>query len=465
MSENENFEGFQQLNKTRKWKFLIISFIVLVVVGVGLFIGYNKLTKEPALVYKMAINNVYDYLKDYIKGNTSDFTIDMLNEPFTFDAQVKFKSNEPELQELEKISYDLSLGMDNVKKQASASLALNNENSELFKITAALMAKNVYISSDEIFAQVIKVGEYDLFKILEESKLEDKLSNREILTEETLKEALKELKNILINSLQKDNLQINSTTITVDGKRIKANKISYILNKEDLETLYKNILTEISNSSEILDVLANITGKAKNDLREYIDSLIKNMDIETDKLVIEIYTNLWNKVVETDLYIDGEKVLSSNKNEDNLNITLWEDEGKIVITIKENEALLTIYNGNEEEGNILYTNKDGVINIEINSNSDGSRVQVNLELKAIDSSARKISMDFKLGIVVKEQSEKYDLTMEGKMSLAKSEVEVLNTTDSINIEDLSQKDEVKIRENIEKLLEKFNLANSFGEIL
>ena len=226
MEENETYEGFEKINKTRKWKFIIISILVLIAIGIGLFVGYTKLTQDPLIVYKMAINNMHDYLAERISDDNKldKFKIDGETEPFTVELDAKLNSNVEEIKPLTGINYNLRLGIDNPKKQGSVSLGLGDGNKDIVRVLAALMNKNVYVSSKEIYDKVVKIGEIDLDSFLEENFVSGITVNDEevdfsSVDAKQVKAALKEFKNILIKSLQKDNLKISDATI--NNKKLK----------------------------------------------------------------------------------------------------------------------------------------------------------------------------------------------------------------------------------------------------
>ena len=466
MEENETYEGFEKINKTRKWKFIIISILVLIAIGIGLFVGYTKLTQDPLIVYKMAINNMHDYLAERLSDDNKldKFKIDGETEPFTVELDAKLNSNVEEIKPLTGINYNLRLGIDYPKKQGSVSLGLGDGNKDIVRVLAALMNKNVYVSSKEIYDKVVKIGEIDLDSFLEENfvsgiTVNDKEVDFSSVDAKQVKAALKEFKNILIKSLQKDNLKISDATI--NNKKLK--KATYTLDKNDLETSLKYILTEVSNSSEILDVMASISMKGKNDLREILDNLSKNMDLDLDKLEINIYVDAWNKVKEADLFVDGDKYLVYTKEDDGYKVSFIYQNDEIIFQGQENELIIkALESGSELFSLIVKEDEDGfTIALEGIETETQEKVYLKLEMANLEVTENKMAMNFGVTLNVGSDS----LSLSGKSTISKGEIEVINATDAIYYEDISQTDMTKIMENLQNLIEEFNISDMFSQVL
>ncbi len=459
MEENENYEGFLNVNKSRKWKFLICSLLIIIAVGVGLYVGFNKLTSNPMLVYKMALNNFYNEIKEDFKNvKPQEFFIDALNEPFTINLNTKIATNQTELKLLENIKYDINIGFDYPKKQAMASLSLSDSNDPIIKVLGAIMNDSVYVKSDEIFDKVIKIGEYDVFDNLKEYSDNLDYSYKGNINEDIV-EATKEIKNILIDSLDSKNFKISNAKIKVDNKNVKVKKVTYTLNKTDLENTLKDILTKVSDNSSILDVLAYVSSKPKTDLRESLDYLAKNLDLDLEKLVIDVYANTWNKVVKMDLFIDNEKLMVYEKENDDDKITIEMEDQTLEIIGNDKESTITLKELGEDVLKIIVDGDAQSLDIVF----DYETTYLELKLDNMVNNENKSSQDFELSLSDSEENVKIDL--EGSLSILKGEIEVVDTSNSILYTDISEKDMAKMSDNLNKLIEGLNLTNLFSEMI
>lgn len=459
MEENENYEGFLNVNKSRKWKFLICSLLIIIAVGIGLYVGFNKLTSNPMLVYKMALNNFYNEIKEDFKNvKPQEFFIDALNEPFTINLNTKIATNQTELKLLENIKYDINIGFDYPKKQAMASLSLSDSNDPIIKVLGAIMNDSVYVKSDEIFDKVIKIGEYDVFDNLKEYSDNLDYSYKGNINEDIV-EATKEIKNILIDSLDSKNFKISNAKIKVDNKNVKVKKVTYTLNKTDLENTLKDILTKVSDNSSILDVLAYVSSKPKTDLRESLDYLAKNLDLDLEKLVIDVYANTWNKVVKMDLFIDNEKLMVYEKENDDDKITIEMEDQTLEIIGNDKESTITLKELGEDVLKIIVDGDAQSLDIVF----DYETTYLELKLDNMVNNENKSSQDFELSLSDSEENVKIDL--EGSLSILKGEIEVVDTSNSILYTDISEKDMAKMSDNLNKLIEGLNLTNLFSEMI
>ena len=425
MEENENYEGFLNVNKSRKWKFLICSLLIIIAVGVGLYVGFNKLTSNPMLVYKMALNNFYNEVKEDFKNvKPQEFFIDALNEPFTINLNTKIATNQTELKLLENIKYDINIGFDYPKKQAMASLSLSDSNDPIIKVLGAIMNDSVYVKSDEIFDKVIKIGEYDVFDNLKEYSDDLDYSYKGNINEDIV-EATKEIKNILIDSLDSKNFKISNAKIKVDNKNVKVKKVTYTLNKTDLENTLKDILTKVSDNSSILDVLANT----------------------------------WNKVVKMDLFIDNEKLMVYEKENDDDKITIEMEDQTLEIIGNDKESTITLKEFGEDVLKIIVDGDAQSLDIVF----DYETTYLELKLDNMVNNENKSSQDFELSLSDSEENVKIDL--EGSLSILKGEIEVVDTSNSILCTDISEKDMAKMSDNLNKLIEGLNLTNLFSEMI
>ena len=209
--------------------------------------------------------------------------------------------------------------------------------------------------------------------------------------------------------------------------------------------------------------MASISMKGKNDLREILDNLTKNMDLDLDKLEINIYVDAWNKVKEADLFVDGDKYLVYTKEDEGYKVSFIYQNDEIIFQGQENELIIkALESGNELFSLIIKEDEDGfTIALEGIETETQEKVYLKLEMANLEVTENKMAMNFGVTLNVGSDS----LSLSGKSTISKGEIEVINATDAIYYEDISQKDMTKIMENLQNLIEEFNISDMFSQVL
>ena len=220
MNEKENgviTPPENQVNKKRKWNFIIGGILVLLAIAIGLFIGYQKLNSNPVAIYKNAINGVYDILKDSLDELEKNTIKEVdVNKPIELDLTAKLESNMEQLKNFSGLNYHVNMGLDYNKKLANINLGIAEENSKLIDVLISAIDKNLYIKSDDLFDKVVSIGEYDIFKELSLEELETTKIN---VNYNDLDYVLKKMKTIIIESLDKDKFVLEEESIKIMLKK------------------------------------------------------------------------------------------------------------------------------------------------------------------------------------------------------------------------------------------------------
>ena len=209
---------------------------------------------------------------------------------------------------------------------------------------------------------------------------------------------VKAYKDIIVNSIDDKALVKGETTITLDGKETKVNKLTYELSDENLSNFYKKVIEKTLEDKELVKTLAKITETKEDDL---IDALKEAKDEKlpsvSEKMSIEIYTNglMSNNFVGFSVKVGKDAAFDYIENKDNSIISLTAgDILKATITIKENtdtkfNADYEIkYGENNISGNLTATttkiNKNrynGSINFTIKYNEYKASIKTNYSLE------------------------------------------------------------------------------------
>ncbi len=384
-----NEKNMENLNPQKKKKGVLIGcsigiLVLLVVCVVGFFI-WNSSHLKPKTVFTTAIKNVYerskndtDLLKKGLMGSQLSISTDL-------------KSDEKDVNSLLEILNKMNITMD-VKVNAQdkrMQLKLNSTYNQKDLLNAKLnLVKNTfYIDLDSLYDKTLSTPAeaesfFELF-----SKGND------------LTTVIESIYKALEASLKDEYFTQEKETLTIQGKEVKTNKSTLLLNEENAKKILKSITEELNNDT-CLSALANLTTTDKEEIKasleEYI-SEIEEIEIE-DPISISIYSygikNEFAGIVIKDS-VDSFSILKTEENTYTYKINVEDTNYTGTITYQENKDTV-----------------DCSITIDI----EGIRGTITLKTKTYNQ----IQMD---------------------------EIDFSNT---ISIEELSESDQMTILENVQK---------------
>ncbi len=464
---NDVISNASALNKKRKTKFIIGSFLIFIAIAIGLFIGYQKINSNPLAIYKKAINDTYKVFNKALSKDESDFKLDILNKPYVLDLNAKFDSNIPDLKAFSNINYNLSLGVDYQNEKGSLALNLSDDNTKIINIIASLINKNLYLKSDELLDKTLNFGSnYDIF-----GPIKTEFANLDLntnLTKEDLDKFLKEFKDILIKSLDKKYFTMQSDTITLNNKEYKVKKVTYDLNAENLARTLKFIAKSLNDNPELIDTLSSISNTDKNEITSSLKEIIDNNDLEQElnssDLKIVLYADTFNNIIKGLLEYDNEELITYENIKDEHKITLTDNTESVTLTLNEKTITLDIAT-QDLKGTLTLTdlNKKGSdfkeFKLDYNLSSEGTTLKGSISNNNLKITSNQISGDLNLDITINNSDEDISFTLISDYNLTQKDLTDIDTKNSIYYEDLSSKDLSKLEENLLNVLSKLNLED------
>ncbi len=448
-------------NKRSKWKFIIGGIIFVVVLAVIVFIGYNRLNSDPVSIYKNTINDVYKLMSNEL-NNENSLNIDILNEPVNIRMNAKLDTNISELKAFNNLNYDLALGLDYKNKKGAVNLGISEDNKAIIKLLLSIANKKVNLKSDELLSKTISLGEYDLFKDINLEDINDiNLEEMDII--------LKEMKNILINSLDKNKFDVENTKIKIGNKEENLKKITYNFDAENAERTVKYVIEEMLKNDNLLNSLSKMTNTDKDTIKEFLNDSLDEIDTsEFEGVEFILYVDVLNNVRAASITSLDKEFLHYEKVDDLFKITITGDASldssyneEMTINIEEQKdgGLITIYVAKEKilEAKITENDKDYKIDLKVTTDEvsfDGS-----LKIDNQKYTKSKYSGNFDLSLNVTVDKKDYDFNLKGLLSIDNSDVNVVSDKNSIYYEDLSEKDVEELYDNLTNILKKFNLSD------
>lgn len=454
----QNVEAKEQVTasknepKKKKGKIIAIIILLLIAIAIGLFYGYQKITTNPLSIYKKAINDTYELADNYLKENLDrSFSINPLTEAFNINADFTVNSNISELSALNNYQYSIAVGLDYPNNTMNVGLGLNNESEEIIEVLLSFLNDHAYLQSADLFDQVLDLGSANLNLDLDALNMNDNL----IIDYDNLHVILVNMKNIIINSLDQDKFSVTDETISVNNESIDCRKFSYFLDEENYIRTMNYIKEQMSQNEELLSALANITGTTTDDLKTLLAE-----DVDTDSFS-DITINLYAEGMEIkagNMIINDEAIISFTNHDEQFSMHIGDEYTNIILTYEEN-TLLVSYNEYEEEvfALSLTVNNDHET-LEIRTNDYGDEYTFNIEVSNIEETSNNFQTDFILGFNMNSYGTEMDIELQGTMNIEKGTLDTINPENSVDINSLSEEEQLTITENLYNILDRLGLS-------
>ena len=280
---------------------LTAGVVVVVVAAIALFV-INFATGTPKTVVNNLINKGYKEAHESLKEVERLYKKFDIKKPVKGSFDITIESDMDELKDISGIKMSTEFGYDLDEKLITGSVAV--ENKEKFEAAMAIKEEDVYVKLlDEVIYLSEEAGidsEYweEIATIVEEYDIDWKQY-------ETI---LKSLKNALQNSIDPKALDKSRDKISVDGKEISVNVVSFKLDEDSAQYFVKNMAKSLRKDKAFIKAIGELAEDYDIDYYdedELIDALEELEDqadeIELDKdekVTINIYTKgVFNKIV------------------------------------------------------------------------------------------------------------------------------------------------------------------------
>lgn len=456
MNEENNItidNNIIEKNKKSKKNFIIGAVIVLIVLGVLLYIGYKKLNSNPVAIYQNAITDTYNYLSKNLKESEKNSLNYNGNDPLNLNINAKLDSNIEELKNFNGYDYGLKIGYDPKKEMLNMGLDISKDKQKIISAIYALINNKAYLKSDELFNKVINLGDIDL------DEYADISMNNVDFSYDELDYVLKSLKNIINDSFDKSKFKVDNDKLTIDNKEYNVKKIVYKMDAKNMERTSQFIIDNMLKDQKLIEIFSKLSGVSTSDIEKGLKDALKDINFSNFKTIdIILYTTKLNEIIAGSMVEDNiEYVKFTNVNK-NLNIIFTDNKDEIIINSKDDLTTIKCNNGNTELFSIDIKNSKDSIKIDFLLNYEGKFIGT-LELKNMKSSKDKTTGDFILSFKTSIFGEEMDFKIDGSYSVLKGEVESLDTTNSVDINTLSESEIMGIYSKLGSILERFGLSD------
>ena len=417
----------QPKNKKKLIPFLAVLLVVVVILIGGFYYYFSA----PSRIVTNIINNAYSKFSKQL--NRYDFDIE--NDPFKISGDLVIDTNIDELKDLKKETINYTLGVDYKNEKLEGGLALKEGKNKIIDVMGYILGDTAYISLEDDYDKLIKIDDEDMdFEDVFDLDMPD-------ITTDDIDYIAKEFKDILIASINMDEITKESTTIKLDGKSQKVNKLTYKLDEENVEEFVNNFIDKTLDNEKLLKKLSELTDTDVEDIEEYFEDS-RDDDFE-DIGKLNIYTKgITNKLVKIEF--KTEDVIFEAEVQKNATVVTFrptEGEEKIVFTINE------------------YSDEE--INVDFLFNIDGEKVSGNITVTSKET--KKNNYEGKISYSMKYDDYKLSITSNYKLEL-NAKIADINTKNAVSVDDIDVDEFEKIGEDILERLEDSNLADLIEEI-
>lgn len=455
-------ESSKEKNKKRKAKFLICGILVIIAIAIGLYVGYKKLNNDPMGIYKDSINGLYKVLNNALKESKDKSldSIDISKEPFVLELNGKLESDMPELKNFTGLNYNLTAGMDLANKKMNIGLDIEENKDSLINLILSVVDKNIYL---KIFDKVLDLGEEDVFGNMDLDTYFSVNGNSAKFDYDNYSYILKEFKTIIIDSLDKNKFNMEEETITISGKEYKAKKAIYNLDKENMERTIKFIKERILKDDKLITAISESIGVTEIELK---DALNKETDTNGySDIKINLYADKLNNLIAGSTTIDNGEIRFDCVN-DEVNFEIKDDSNSLKIIKEKNDNIVITYNENRSQlFKITFEGNDKNFKIPFEINIEGNNISGTIELKNIETSKDSASANIIFSLDAMIENQKINFKLDGNYRIAKTNIETLDTSNSIKIDDITEEEAMEIFDKLGKLFERFGLSDIVGSLM
>jgi len=455
----DGYEFIPVKKKGNKGPFIIIALVIAALAAIVYF-AYTNLG-NPKKMFTRSINKGYkeveNFIDDAFKGDIKKAMVlnNDLKVNIKMDDSLMNDDTKGIIEEINKIKLETEIGYDQKNKQMLMILGALYDNKSLINAGAYAKDEKMYFELKDLFDKYIEVPMEDYDSYFEQSSIDV----------DDVKYILSKTKDAFINNLDEKNFKKSKATIKVDGKNVKATKITYALSEEKTKKLTKDALSTLVKDSKYIEALAALSGMDKKEIKgsieEMIDQLeeeIKSKELDTEDVIsFVVYTKgfmadtVGYEIVIKDVESKETGVISyyKGKTKDELKVVA---QGKELMnaTISDKKFVFEVPNGTS------------AVRLEVLKKEKGKKTTYSYSLTA---SGISINGDVVVEMIKENKDGSYEANISASASLMgmvevkvsgkskleyKDKLKLPNVSNSVKADELSEEDTNTIQTNLMK---------------
>lgn len=432
-------------NKKKNNKIITIIATVLSVIAIGLIGGGIYFAGNSKSVLIQSFGKLSSNLKDILDTTVTD----EVSKKIASSEKVLVKGNLALNSSFGNYAVKYNILNDKISKNSFFDLGLLINDEEV-------IGANLLANQEKIYFKLKKFMDIYYFMSNEYIKYEESKDNVEIDFKKMIDIVVKDIK----ENINEKDIASSKTKITIDGKEVKATKLTYTFTSSRLSKIVIAILEDFK-SDDLASDLSKISGLSKNEIVKKIDEAItsiKNDDADPDEKLFDysVYYKGVNNVVKYELG-DDEFVMAYVHNDKFTEISASfvgnpADESKFVVTI----------NGDKDKYDfdaLLVTNDNsGNLNIKGNyeKSGDNSKFDATLtmsgqnmslvgESKLLDKNTSKTETTIKVSF---DGEELFNLVVSSEVDFDNVNIDTSVIEGAKNIEDVTEEELEEIQNKL-----------------
>lgn len=427
--------------KLKGWIKLLIALVVIVVVLIGGYFGFNKIFNDPYKVYTGLVNEAFDSAVNFTKDFYDNQIVYSETSKFKMEYNLNFQSSLETLKDFANYKYNLNMAYDFKTNDMQAKLNVNNESKRIFDIGVMLSKDKNLIQSESLYNKTIDLGKND-----DDQAYDDLTDMTDIFIDvpkyEEIKDTLNSLRNSIINTIDKKNIKSKYDKLEVDGKDITVIKYEYDFDKEVLNDFYNKVADDLLENYDFIKILSKLFNMEPKEVEDKIKDT-KNTFTKADSFTITVYKKVFSsEIVKLTLLTADEEYIEYFQ--DVILYTYEKDEMKIdmtgdvtILTIKEDGKQLMRFDIKEFN--------PGTIDLKYDFDDGEDNLSGEIYLKNSKKSDTSAFIDFSVSVLTNVEGKDVNFRVSGNSSVYETkELNLIDQENVIAIDKLTEEDILRI---------------------
>lgn len=436
------------MKKSKIFLGILIPIVIILLSVAGVFI-YLEMNSSPEKIFKTAIEKTFNAIKE--KQN------DYKTIKETAELSANIESDDESLKEIKeeleksKILLNAEVDSEDLFINGNAKVIYNDEN--LINANLILQDEKIYLALKDWFDKYIEISDesYDF------SQIKDTFDGVTTINKKLLIDSVnEELKNVI----SKQSFTKEKTKLDLEDGQTSVVKSSLQLNNKELESLLKDLLTNLKNNETFQEALGTSKEKIINNIEESLNDESINDVEEKGTITISIYTQgFLNQFVGYDVVIKNnekgeygleflkqsktksecylyENNSGERKNDAKITFESNKNEGKIIITVPKDDK--------ETELVCNYKKNNNQISYEINTETEGNKLNIQGNIIKEDNK-------YSGNAIISTEVQGYGTL---KLNILYSieyntDIEKIDVSNSVKMDEMTEEDQQKLITNVQ----------------
>ena len=471
--DNENIENIEKIEtklvRKRKLKIKPLIIIIMIVLGIvmiaSLLFTYFRFINDPTKIFTKTINSVYDEFHNnldlLIETERSYFNFDDYSE--SIEADIKVDGSFMNFKDLKNNTFKVTYGADIKNDLVFYGAKVLEDDKDILNGTIYLKGTSGYLESNTFFDNIysVETGE-NIFELIDFDQLKENY-NTNTYSAEDFDNTILEIKNALIESLDKNNMKNTQEKLEINDETIKVNKVSYQFTKESTKKFLSSISDILLSKDDVITNISKIIVIDKEELiktlKDFKEDAFYDDFTNEDNFEIAIYTTGFTyRFVKLEL-IHQDFKFEVSKFKDNTKVTFsdFKNTGVYEINCKiKNEipTILVTYNKEQIAKYVIKENDKNKIHIEYELNDNGEKQKGYLKLQLDSNTETEAIGSVELYTDISTSSESYDLKVNADFKiLVGTSIEAKKLDNAISMNDMKDEDVKKFEQALKDMEE------------